>query len=297
MKRLHADFLLLIAAFIWGTTFVFQKEAAPLVPPVFFVGFRFFLSAVALMPLALREMRRQAAFKPHDLILAGLVGLCLFAATTLQQAGMSTTTATNGGFLTAVYVALVPFASRFILGTKLRPYLLLACGVSLLGAWLLATDGRAFNWAKGDILVLASAVAWALHITLVGKFLSRHNRPFLLSFIQYLVTGALGLAGGWAFEPVTAGGVNQAMFYILFAGLGSGAVAFTLQIIGQRAAPSSEAALIMSMESVFAALAGAVLLHEQLTTLGTAGCALILLGVVMAEASPFWRRRAPPPQT
>jgi drug/metabolite transporter (DMT)-like permease len=297
MNRLRADLLLLLAAFIWGTAFVVQKNANQSMGPVLFVGLRFLLSTLALLPLVRYEARRGAVpLSRRDWIQALLVGLCLFAGASLQQVGLVTTTATNGGFLTALYVVFVPFMLWSMTRQPPRALVVAACAVSVAGAWLLADNGQAKHWVVGDLLVLLADLAWALAIVLIGVFLQRTQRPFFLSCVQYGVTAVLGLAVGLGFGPVNLPGIVTALPAILYAGLLSGALAFTVQIIAQRHTPPAEAALIMSLESVFAALAGAWLLAERLTPLGVAGSALILLGVALVEAGPVLMRylaRAP----
>jgi drug/metabolite transporter (DMT)-like permease len=293
MTRLRADTLLLLCALIWGTAFIAQKYANLAMGPLWFVAARFFLSALLLVPLSLREAAREGGAAPAgrgDLLLAGLIGLCVCAAASMQQTALISTSATNGGFLTAVYVAFVPFVVWLVARTPPRPMVLAAVAVTIAGSWLLADRGQARTWSRGDLILLVSDLVWALHITLVAKFLGRLNRPFLLCFIQYAVT-ALGAAALALFtETLTLQGVRAALPAILYAGIASGGIAYTLQIVAQRHTPVAEAALIMSLESVFAALAGAVLLGERLTPLAAGGCVMILGGVVMVEVAPALRR-------
>lgn len=287
MNRLRADLLLLLTAFIWGTTFVAQKYANASIPAITFVGSRFLISAVALLPFMLYEAKSATApLSRTDWIQAFLVGLCLFAGSCLQQTGLVTTSATNGGFLTALYVVIVPFMLWSVTRQAPKLLVLAACGVSIAGAWLLADNGEARHWAFGDVLVMLADVAWAIAIVLIGLFQQRTHRPFFLSFLQYGITAVLGLAAGFLSEPVSLPGIHSALPAILYAGLLSGGVAYTLQIVAQKHTPPAEAALIMSLESVFAALAGAVMLGERLTLVASLGCVLILLGVVLVEAGP-----------
>ena len=287
MNRLRADLLLLLTAFIWGTAFIAQKDANHTMGPITFVGSRFLLSALALLPLALYEMRRATlALTRKDWLQAGVVGLCLCTGSCLQQAGLVTTSATHGGFLTALYVVIVPFMVWALNRVRPRPLVIAACAVSIAGAWLLTDDGSARHWSFGDLLVLLADFAWAMAITVIGDFLQRTHRPFFLSFAQYAVTAVLALVLGLILEPVSLPGIGSAAPAILYAGILSGAVAFTLSVFAQKYTPPAEASLIMCLESVFAALAGAALLHERLTPLATVGCGLILLGVVMVEIGP-----------
>jgi drug/metabolite transporter (DMT)-like permease len=290
MNRFRADLSLLVAALIWGTAFVAQKTANQSMPPILFVGCRFTLSALLLAPLAWFETRRLGASPASaDWRLGGLVGLCLFGSVALQQVGMLTTTATNAGFLTALYVPLVPLV--LWLSTRKLPSLAVAtaCAVSLAGAWLLA-GGGAGGLNRGDLIVLASDLFFAVQIILVPRFLATGDRPYLLSFIQYAVSGIGGFALAASFEPFDTAGIASAAPSILYAGAVSGGIAFTLQIVAQRHTPAAEAAIIMSLESVFAALAGAWLLGDRLSFGGIAGCVLILTGVLLVQLAPLSRR-------
>lgn len=287
MSRIRADLLLVLAALIWGTAFIAQKNAGELMGPISFVGVRFLLSCVALTPLALYEGgQSRTPLKKADWSLAGLIGICVFAAAALQQVGLATTTATNGGFLTALYVILVPLFVFAQSGVKPRRIVLVAGVVSVAGAWLLTDGAELTSWTSGDGLVLIADVAWAAGISLVPAFLSRCDRPYFLAFAQFGVVGALGTVVGLAVEPVSQEGLHAALPSILYAGLCSSGIAFTLQIVALKYTPAAEAALIMSLESVFAALSGAVLLSERLTGSAILGGALILLGVVLVESGP-----------
>jgi len=287
MSRLRADLLLVLAAFIWGTAFIAQKNAGELMGPITFVGVRFLLSCVALTPLALYEARRSgSSLKKGDLLLAGLIGFCVFAAAALQQVGLATTTATNGGFLTAIYVVLVPVFVFAQTGVRPRQIVLVAGLGSIVGAWLLTDSGQLQSWTSGDALILIADIAWAAGISLVPTFLARANRPYFLAFAQFGVIGVLGTVVGLGGEPFSLVGLIAALPAILYAGLCSGGIAFTLQIVALNYTPAAEAALIMSLESVFAALSGVILLSERLTTPALLGGLLILLSAVLVEAGP-----------
>lgn len=292
MTRLRADLLLLLTAIIWGTAFVAQKAANETMGPITFVGARFLFSALAILPLALLEAR-----KPHrpltqkDWRLASLVGLCLFIGSVLQQTALLTTSVTNGGFLTALYVVMVPFTTWLLTRDRISRTVLLACAISLVGAYLLSAHGGMQPFAMGDFLLIVSDVAWAFGISLVGLFLMQSPRVFFLSLVQYSLTAVLGLAVGFAVEPVNWSGVLAALPAILYAGLISGGIAFTMQNIAQRHTPAPEAALIMSLEAVAAAVAGAILLGERLGSIALLGCGLVMAGVIVAEVGPALIRK------
>ncbi|MDD4616466.1 MAG: DMT family transporter [Alphaproteobacteria bacterium] len=286
MNRLRADLLLLLASFIWGTAFIAQKIANESLAPLSFVGMRFLLSALAISPLAFFEAKKKTkSLSLSDFGICCAIGLCIFTASALQQIGLITTTATNGGFLTSLYIVLVPIAVWLLKREKPTPLVVAACAVSVFGAWLL-TGGKSGPLIAGDIFVLFSDAAWALGIVLVPVFLARHARPYLLSFIQFCVSAALGISASLLFENATQADIANALPSILYAGLLSGSVAFTMQVFAQRHAPPAEAAIIMALESVFAALAGILLLGERLTPIAAAGCFFILLGVLLSEAGP-----------
>lgn len=289
MNRLRADILLLVTAFIWGAGFIAMKTANHDMGPVSFIGARFLLSTLVLAPLAFFEAKKcTLALTRRDFIFAGLIGLCLFLGSALQQIGLVTSSVTNCGFLTALYVIFVPFAVWFLARTRPRLIVVAACVISLTGAWLLSDYGQAEKWSLGDVLIIFADIAWAIGIALVPMFLKRAPRPFFLSFVQFGICAILGLSGGFFFEPQSPQGLASAIPAILYTGLLSGGVGFTLQIIAQQHTPAAEAALIMSLESIFAATAGAMVFHEHLTLLATLGCALILLGVIVVEVGPVW---------
>ena len=287
MTRIRADALLLLASLIWGVTFVAQKQANATMGPLLFVGLRFCLGAVVVAPLALREARgAPRAFDAREWTGAAVMGLCLFVGSILQQMGLQTASATDGGFLTALYVVMVPFLAWAISGGAPRPRVLIAAAVSVAGAWLLAGGGRVGSAAVGDALLISGDFAWALMIALAPVVLGRGPRPMLISFVQNGLTGALGIAAALAFESNALSGVTAALPQLIFAGVLSSGIAYTLQIVAQAHAPPAEAALILSLESVFAALAGALLLSERLRPVEMAGCALILVAVAIVEIGP-----------
>src|SRR5690242_18449243 len=234
MSRLGADGLLLATAFLWGVTFVAQKYAAATMPALAFVAARFAVSAAVLAPFALWEFAR----KPHapnrdEWRLALVIGLTLFFGTTLQQAGIETTSATNAGFLTACYVVLTPFVVWALTGARPRAIIVGAGLVSLVGAWLLASGGALGPPNIGDALVLLADVAWATVIALTPIFLARSGRPLLLAFVQYTVCAGLAALCSALFESMPPGALVATMPTILFAGIVSGAIAYTIQIFAQ----------------------------------------------------------------
>jgi drug/metabolite transporter (DMT)-like permease len=292
MNRIRADALLLFTAMIWGSAFIAQKIGNESMGPMAFVGVRFLLSATMLLPFALFERKRQTrAMTQRDLSIVIAAGLLLFVGGALQQIAMTTTSATHGGFLTALYIVIVPFASWIMTRERIRPLVLVACIVSITGAWLLTYRSDHESWQTSNILLIVSDFAWAFWITLIAIFQKSAERPFFLAFMQFVITSTLALVLSFMFETITFPGLLAALPALLFTGIISGGFAFTVQIFAQKYTPPAEAALIMSMESVFAALAGAMMLGERLTSLAMIGCAMILTGAIVAEVIPTIIRR------
>jgi len=289
LNRSRADALLLFVALLWGTTFVAQKLGGANVGPLAFVSVRFLAATLFLLPFAIWEARRSTVRLAHTDLAGGCaIGACLCGAALLQQTAMASTSATNAGFLTAVYMVLVPFVAWLVTRRPPRALVLLACAVALYGAWLLAGSAAGdAHWSRGDLLVLVSDLIWAVHITLIAQFRAIASRPMLLSTLQCAITGILALPFALAWQPVTFADVMGGLPAILYAGIVSSGIAFTLQIVAQRHTPPAEAALIMSLESVFAAVAGAAFLGEMLTVRAAIGAFLIMLGVVLVEAGPL----------
>lgn len=299
MNRLQANLLLLLAALIWGTTFVAQKLANDRIGPLAFVAARFVVAALALAPAAIQEARRHRSagmsLRISDLRHGLVIAFCLCAATCAQQIGLVSTTATHAGFLTAAYIAFVPILTWAITRVRPRRPVLLACAIALEGAWLLAgsdADPGSAGWNRGDWILVGSDILWALHVTLVGHWRGIGARPLGLSWMQCALTAAVTVPVAWLAQPTSWDALRPILPEIAYAGILSSGVAFTLQIVAQRHTPAAEAALIMSLESVFAAAAGATILGDTLTGPAAFGALLILVGAVLVEIGPQLRSRA-----
>ncbi len=274
--RLKADLTLLLVAALWGSAFAAQRLAATGGSVYFFNGARFLLAALILIPLALRH-----PLGPSQWWWMSAAGIILFAASALQQIGLVTTTAANAGFITAMYVVLVPFV--IWIGWAERPTMLsvFAVGVATAGAYLLSSES-ALQLRGGDLLEALAAVFWAMHVAVVGKFASRFE-PVSFSAGQLTVGGILNMAASFFFEgpalpPSTSLSIAIAYTAIFSLGLG-----YTLQIWGQRHTPPTDAALVLSLESVFAAAAGWLVLDEGLTLLKAIGCLLIIAAGLLSQ--------------
>jgi len=287
-RTLTSELLLLLAALIWGTTFVAQRNAMMHMGPLTFNGCRFGLGGLSLLAvLLLRNKTRQSLLDRtarKDLAIAGVwVGLALFAGATLQQMGLVTTTAGKGGFITGLYVVLIPLIGLFI-GHRISASIWTGAALAVAGLYLLCiTKGAKIE--RGDGLVLVGTLFWAIHVLLVGHF-ARRVDVFSLAMIQLLVCSACSFAGAALTETITASGIVAAAIPILYGGILSAGVAFSLQIYCQQTCPAAPAAIIMSMETVFAALAGWAVLGEQLSTRNLIGCGLMLAGMLAVQLFP-----------
>lgn len=275
-ERLRADLGLLLVAAIWGSAFVAQRVAGLQGSVFLFNGARFLLGALVLFLPGRMALRAGRAFWRWAI----LAGLALFLASALQQVGLRWTTAANAGFLTALYVVFVPLLAW--LGWRERPGRLLALAVafSVLGAFLLSGGGQV-RFHAGDLLELAGAVVWALHMLLLGKVAIRFH-PLSFSFGQFLVCGLGNLFAGLLLREAP---LNTASLIVpvLYTGILSVGLGYTMQVWAQRHTPPADAALIMSLEAVFAALFGWWLLSEGLDPAQVVGAALILAAVLLAQ--------------
>jgi drug/metabolite transporter (DMT)-like permease len=282
LTRLRADLLLLVTAIIWGTAFIAQKTGMHGVGPFGFVGARFVLSLLVVTPLVLREARGKLPLARAD----GLAGLGLSVLFTsgvlLQQNGIRYTTVTNAGFLTGLYVVMVPFIAWALFRARPGPVVWVASLMALSGVWLL-NGAQLSALGPGDLLVIACAVCFAAQVVLIGNLVKRTGRPMLFSAMQYALCALVGLAVGVGSEKLSLPSLQTCWVSIVYAGVVSGGIAYTLQAVAQQYTPASDAAIILSGEALFAALAGAVMLGDRLSLLGWAGCALILAAILMAE--------------
>lgn len=290
--RLKADLALLTTSLIWGSAFVAQRVAAVQVGVFYFNGLRFLLAAAALLPFAWLAGRRYPPSTGRRDYLAGAAaaGIVLFAGSALQQAGLVHTTASNAGFITGLYVVFVPIFMAVFWRMRQPPIIWAAAGLAAVGLYLLSTGGQ-LRINPGDLLVLASAVFWALHVILIG-FLVKRLGVLPLAVGQYCTCGVLNLLCGLAFEtwePAMADGSWWAIFYT---GVVSVGVGYTLQVAGQRQAPPADAAILLSMEAVFAALFGWWLLSEQLNPVQLTGCGIMLAGMLLSQYPAFIKKPA-----
>ncbi|HEY4345603.1 MAG TPA: DMT family transporter [Parvibaculum sp.] len=316
MTRATADLLLLAAALIWGLAFVGQATAMEHMGPLTFSGARFLLAALVVAPFAAMESRRMPAIPRNRAPALIGIGTVFFLGVVTQQLGLLSTSVTNAGFLTALYVIMVPAlawavqhvatrraAARMPMlaspvpasplaetPVKVNGFVWPAAAISFAGTFLLG-GGRigGLNW--GDGLVIVAAFFWAVQILALGALAYDLRRPLTIAFIQYAVTAALGLGAGFIFETPTLAGVFAAWRELAYTGVVSGGIAFTLQSIAQAHTPPSDAAIIVSSESLFAAAFGALLLGDRLGAAGWSGAALVLAAVLLVQLGPAYLRR------
>lgn len=297
MNRLKADFILGFAGLIWGFGFVAQKDAAAHLGPFTFVACRFLISALFVLPLLRREggfSRIRTQLKSGGILKIILLCLTFVAAVVSQQMGLATTTVTNAAFITGIYIVLVPFAARLLYRQKLSPVAVAASFLSFFGVWLLTGADPHHVLAGlngGDALILLCAVCFALQVPMLGHVVSDLRLPFTLSFLQYAVTGFVALVLAFVFETVDWHLIADAWLPILYAGVASGGIAYTLQAIAQQHTPSVDSAIIMSSESLFGAIGGVWLMHDRLTTAGIWGCVDIMIAIVVVELVPLLQKK------
>jgi drug/metabolite transporter (DMT)-like permease len=292
MTRLQANLLLLVTAVIWGSTFTVQQLAMQHIGPMLYTGARFLLGALVVLPFALSQagrLSRDEDWRLNRLDVFGLaaLGTVLFFGALLQQIGIKYTTVANAGFLTALYVPLVPVLALIFL--KQAPHWAVwpsAIGCTA-GAYILS-GGDVTAIRAGDLWVIAGALFWAVHVLLIGIMARRTGAPYVVACAQFAVCAVLGLVWGWATEPASLEILLAAMPYTFYAGVFSVGIGFTLQVVAQRHTPAPDAAIILSSETVFAAVTGVVFLGEVLGVPEITGCGLILAGVLAVELVPLW---------
>ena len=295
-EQRRGSWMLLLAAMIWGTTFVAQILGLKHIQPFTFQAVRSLLGAAALLPVILISQaaarKKEGFIQPtaaqRRVLLTGgvLCGLVLFVATNLQQFGLTETSAGKAGFLTALYILIVPLYG-LLLGHRVRRAIWLSVLVALIGLYLL-TVREGFTVSTGDILLILCAFAFAGQILLVDYYGVRAHGVKLCA-LQFLVSGVLSVVMMFIFEQPSTGRVLLAWGPLLYAGVLSSGVAYTLQIFAQRTTPPAIASLLMSLEAVFAVLAGMVVLGETLTLRE-------LLGSVLMFAAILFAQRAEPPR-
>jgi drug/metabolite transporter (DMT)-like permease len=275
--RLKADLTLLLVAILWGSAFAAQRVAGQLGSVFFFNATRFLLAALLLLPFSLKKR-----LPGKQILWMVVAGTILFLGSAFQQAGLVTTTAGNAGFITSLYVVIVPFV--MLIGWRERPHWLAVVAVILaaIGAFLLSTGGS-LRIQAGDALELAGALFWAMHVVILGKFAFEFD-AISFSTGQLVMGSLLNFAAAGLFERSNVALSLPLLGAILYTAVVSLGLAYTLQIWGQRHTPPTDAAIILSLESVFAVLGAWLILNERLTGVQILGCVVILTAVLLSQA-------------
>ncbi len=288
-QAIRADLLMLLAAAIWGFAFVAQREGMETMGPFLFNTARFFIGTVFLLPIVwyLSKKKKVSADKETStkkLWIAGIVaGLFLFTASSFQQVGIQYTTAGKAGFITGLYIFFVPLIGIFF-GQRTGSGTWLGAFIAVIGLYLLSIN-EDFSIARGDLLQLICAVFFAAHVLVIG-YVAKRMDPLKLSLIQYFVSGVLSLFIAIAIEVITWQMIVDTAIPLIYAGIMSIGVGYTLQVVAQQHAKSSHAAIILGLEGAFAVLGGWLILDENLSTRGMIGCVLMLSGMFLSQLLP-----------
>lgn len=293
-REVKSVLILLLTAAIWGFAFVAQRVGMQHVGAFTFNGVRFALGSLSLLPVIYFFSKKNVSENAYGETIESdeadfkttvksgiLAGSVLFIAASLQQVGLIYTTAGKAGFITSLYIVLVPILGIF-LKQKTHVATWLGALTAVAGLYLLSINENLIV-EFGDLLEIIGAFFWATHIQLIDRYVKNVD-VLKLSSIQFATCSVLSLIVAFIFEDVNFTGLSEALIPLLYGGIMSAGVAYTLQAIGQKSAKPSHAAIALSMESVFAAIGGAWLLHERLPVKGYAGCVLMLLGMLIAQS-------------
>lgn len=287
-KQVRSSLLLLLTAFIWGSSFVSQRVGMDYIGPLTFNCTRSFIGSIVLLPVILvinKKTDKQVLKKEKEnkkaLIIGGILcGTVLAVASSFQQFGIKYTTVGKTGFITALYMVIVPILGLF-LKKKIRPIFWLSVALAVVGMYLLCITSE-FSIQLGDFLVFICAIFFAVHIMVIDKF-SPFVNGIKMSCIQFFVCGCICSIPMLIFETPTFSGIISAYIPLLYSGVMSCGVAYTLQIVAQKNANPVVASLIMSLESVFCALSGWLLLNEKLSARELIGCVIIFIGIIITQ--------------
>jgi drug/metabolite transporter (DMT)-like permease len=288
---LKYELLLLMVSIIWGSAFAAQQIGMQKgLGPMTFNGLRFAIGCLALIPVIIWRRKTTGHARAEEKLPrmgSAAAGVFLFAAASFQQIGLQYTSSANSGFITGFYILFVPVIGMFF-GHKASKSLWAGILVCLVGFYLLSVSGD-FVVSKGDLLTVICAVLWACQILIIDHVAGKGN-PIQIAFLQFAICAVLSLAAGLLFENCTFSQIKAASGAIAYAGIMSVGIAFTLQVVCQKRCPPGPAAILMSLEAVFAAMAGYVILNQTLSGRAVVGCGLILCGVLIVQMVPMRRR-------
>ncbi len=284
---MKSNLLLLLTAVIWGFAFVAQRAGMEYIGPFTFNTARFAIGSLSLIPLLFINQKRKfekessPLLSDKNIFWGGIAsGLVLFLGATFQQSGLVFTEAGKAGFITGFYIILVPVLGLFI---KQKTSIMTWVGalVAIVGLYFLSVN-EAFEINIGDVLVFIGAFFWAIQILVIGYY-SKIIDPFKLAFAQFFVCTLLSLLAAILTESIVIENILQAYLPILYAGLFSVGIAFTIQVIAQKEAHPANAAIIMSLEAVFAVIGGWIILDESIPIRGLWGCVMMLVGMILSQ--------------
>mgnify|MGYP001256950428 FL=1 len=293
MSHMKANFLMLIASLIWGTAFVSQTTGMGFIGPFTFSFARFFLAALTVLPLALyfEKQNFEIFFKNKNFIYLSLfAGLALFGGMGLQQYALLKSQIANASFLSTLYVPIVSLISRFIFKSRLHWIVWIAVLLCIYGSYLLSAN-QALEIQRSDSLLFIAAVCFAIHIILIDVFMKQFYSPFTFGFIQYAVVFLCSTILAFSFETPTLANIKLEWFELIYTGVASAGIGYTLQIIAQSKASPAPAAIILSMESVFGTIAGWILINQVLDTNKILGCIAIFIGVIIVQLIPIYTNK------
>ena len=293
MSHMKANFLMLIASLIWETAFVSQTTGMGFIGPFTFSFARFFLAALTVLPLALyfEKQNFEIFFKNKNFIYLSLfAGLALFGGMGLQQYALLKSQIANASFLSTLYVPIVSLISRFIFKSRLHWIVWIAVLLCIYGSYLLSSN-QALEIQRSDSLLFIAAVCFAIHIILIDVFMKQFYSPFTFGFIQYAVVFLCSTILAFSFETPTLANIKLEWFELIYTGVASAGIGYTLQIIAQSKASPAPAAIILSMESVFGTIAGWILINQVLDTNKILGCIAIFIGVIIVQLIPIYTNK------
>ena len=294
MKKTISFVCLIICTIIWGTTFIAQDTGMDNIGPFTFNSTRFFVAFLAVSPFVFLFEKKKIIIQIKNNInqfakLMIPVGVFLFLGTVFQQVSLLYTNVANSAFFTIFYVPMVPIIIYFIFSEKLHWSIWPSAVVCVVGGYFLSNMSDAAI-RFGDGLVLIGALFWALHIIYIGKLVKKFDLPFFIALLQNLLVAILSFLLVIIFEEIDFSKIRLETFEILYAGILSGGAAFVLQLFGQRNIPPAPAAIVMSLEGVFAAIAAWIILSQILDFNNIIGCTLILGGVLLSQLVPIYEK-------
>lgn len=277
-----SSFLLIIVAFIWGTAFVAQTSGMKSMGPFTFTAFRLLIGGIVILPFSYFYLRKSNHFELKSIILIIFMSIALLVGALFQQVALLYTNVANVAFLTALYVPIVPLIYFLYLKKPVSKSIIIAASLCILGVWFLSENDLEFG-NYGDILSIIGAFFWSLHIILISKSTQMKLEPVVTAAFHIFFAGLLCLVLAFSLEKPNYIDVGSGAFELIYTGVFSIGLGFTLQTIAQKNSPPTNVAIILSLESVFASIAALILLGQILNTKSILGCSLILFGVILSE--------------